>query len=73
MKQLVRMLCYKGEEVRSSQHYCDVVLSRLANAVTPLWRFPYQEQLQVRCMWTFLCCVAPVVLTIPLEQHPQAS
>lgn len=53
------MLCHKYQEASSSGHYCDVVLSRLANAVTPLWRLPYQEQLQVRCAYmdfSLSCC-----------------
>ncbi|KAM6198409.1 uncharacterized protein WM294_007764 isoform 3-T3 [Sarcoramphus papa] len=46
VKQLAGMLCHKYQEVSSSGHYRDVALSRLANAATPLWRLPYQEQLQ---------------------------
>uniref|UniRef100_A0A8C3JNX1 tRNA (uracil(54)-C(5))-methyltransferase n=1 Tax=Calidris pygmaea TaxID=425635 RepID=A0A8C3JNX1_9CHAR len=65
MKQVVGMLCPKYQEVSSSGHYHDVVLSRLANAVTPLWRLPYQEQLQVRC--AYLCfCVLHIHVYLPV-------
>uniref|UniRef100_A0A8C2TET4 tRNA (uracil(54)-C(5))-methyltransferase n=1 Tax=Coturnix japonica TaxID=93934 RepID=A0A8C2TET4_COTJA len=43
-----------------------VVLSRLADAATPLWRLPYQEQLQVRC--AHLECLHRVAPTFPF--HP---
>uniref|UniRef100_A0A8D2M5D7 tRNA (uracil(54)-C(5))-methyltransferase n=1 Tax=Zonotrichia albicollis TaxID=44394 RepID=A0A8D2M5D7_ZONAL len=43
MKKLTGMLCHRNEFSSSSGH-C-LALSRLANAVTPLWRLPYQEQL----------------------------
>lgn len=59
VKQLAGMLRHKYEELSSSGCYCDAVLSRLASAVTPLWRLPYQEQLQVRCAYVDfspLCC-----------------
>lgn len=71
MKQLVGMLCHKYREVR---HYHDIVLSRLANAVTPLWRLPYQEQLQVRCTYvdfSLSCC--PNRASYPLERQTVAS
>ncbi|NXX36190.1 TRM2 methyltransferase, partial [Nicator chloris] len=38
----------RNQESSSSGHCLAVLLSRLANAVTPLWRLPYQEQLQVK-------------------------
>ncbi|NWT18918.1 TRM2 methyltransferase, partial [Vireo altiloquus] len=38
----------RNQESSSSGHCLAVVFSRLANAVTPLWRLPYQEQLQVK-------------------------
>lgn len=69
MKQLTGMLCRGNQELSSSEHCLAVVLSRLANAVTPLWRLPYQEQLQVRGVYTdfsLLCC--PNCPSYPLEQ-----
>lgn len=79
LKQLTGMLCHRNNDSSSSGHY--LVLSRLANAVTPLWRLPYQEQLQVRCVYTdfsLLCCpscplLSPraVVLNILMLQSVQ--